>query len=140
MSVKTYTREQFRKDLQRTMPGFKWTVHKPSSLLIWDEAAKLHANATLAEVDALHMDATGTKSAGMNRIATLDATYRASDGYPFNVAVFGHGCRAPKIMDGSGKTLPQAFRDARNKCEAKEQFFGNGVRILAYGRVERAES
>lgn len=135
MREKVYTRAEFKADLERVMPGFKWTVHKPSSLLRWDEPTKMHVKVTLAEKDAHRMTATGTKSSGFNRVATIEATYLANILRPFEVVVFGYGCRGPKIMAGVGKTVPQAFRDAQSKCEERAQFFGHGASLLKQGRT-----
>ena len=54
---------EFRKELIKIMPGYKWTVHRPHTLI------------------KRFLSATGIKTSGFNRVSTLNIIRREKDDY-----------------------------------------------------------
>ncbi len=67
---------EFRKELLKVMPGYKWTVHKTSN--------------------AERLMATGTQSSGFNRLSTLHVTRADNGSGPwYEVKSAPHGTKSP---------------------------------------------
>lgn len=82
----------FRKELLRIMPGYKWTVHKPG-------------------VYGFYLSATGIQSAGFNRLSTLQVVVRLrKDAIEYEVKSSGFGKKAPWLSEATGCTLARALR------------------------------
>lgn len=90
---------QFRQELQKLMPGYSWTVHKPI-------------------VDFLHT-ATGVQTSGFNRISTLSVTRRLEgNSLTYEVKSAGFGRRSPWLHSYEAKTLAKALRGLQDHYEA----------------------
>jgi len=81
--------DDFRKQLNKLLPGYKWTVHRTNSKLI--------------------ISATGIQSSGFNRLSTLEVTGRPKNPW-FEMAGYGYGKRSSVMGRGCGSTLAQAIR------------------------------
>ena len=102
-------RATFRKELIKAMPGYNWTVHKPSPLCTDHNA---------------FMSATGIKTSGFNRISTLaierregPSDYYKIAGVEYRAKSSGFGVRAPWLGYGVGCTLLQALRSLQTHYE-----------------------
>lgn len=95
----------FRKELMKIMPGYKWTVHKTSNPNGFQSA-------------------TGIQSSGFNRLSTLRVTRREKDGivtYEAKSAPYGGRPRwAHTNTDGS---LARALRGLQDHYERQANYF-----------------
>ena len=91
--------KEFRAELVKIMPGYKWTVRRPS-----DNSGK-------------YLEAIGTISAGFNRISTLFVTRREDAYDKYSVKSSGYGLRSPWLSEYSSVTLAQALRGLQNHYE-----------------------
>lgn len=108
--------DQFRNDLKKIMPGYKWTVHKP-----------LFEGASL--------DATGIQTAGFNRMSTVQVTLVETEGSKtYTVKSAGFGAKARWRHTTTGRTLAQAFRDLQTHYEREEQEYRSLANALKAGR------
>lgn len=97
---------QFRKDLTRIMPGYKWTVHRSA---IYGFALN---------EKPIHLTATGTQSSGFNRMSTLEITVRKKSGkYEYTSKSSGFGKNSQWLLEYSGKTLAQSLRGLQDDYE-----------------------
>ena len=113
--AKEYTVADFRAELKKIMPGFKWTVHK-SNVLDW-------------------IQATGIISSGFNRVATLQVVRRSNPVRTFyTVKIAGYGKHGLFIREDQGKTLAQALRALEKYCECEWCKWGGAVGNLRQGR------
>lgn len=80
---------EFRKELVKLMPGFKWTIHRSISGKI--------------------LNASGIQSSGFNRIATIKVSWW-KDGKWYEVAGSGYGPHSAEMGRSSGSSLAQALR------------------------------
>lgn len=81
----------FRSELEKIMPGYKWTVH---------QASNDH-----------RLDATGTQSSGFNRLSTLVVTRSVKDGAAtYEARSAGNGTRSPWLATNADTTLARALR------------------------------
>ena len=95
------TANQFRTELKKIMPGYKWTLHKQH----------------FKDSDLV---ATGTQSSGSNRTSTLEVTHGVG-GYTARSA--GFGAKTPWQGRAHGLTLAQALRNLQTHYERKEQSY-----------------
>jgi len=95
--------EAFRKEIVKIMPGYKWTVKKPSSS------------------DVGYLEAVGTKSSGKVRISTLLIIRNERDGWGtrvnYTVKSSGYGLSSLWIATKTELTLARALRDLQNHYE-----------------------
>lgn len=90
----------FRKELQKILPGYKWTVHKKSS------PEKLFA--------------TGIMSSGFNRLSTVQVERSDKDGAIwYKVRSAGHGTKSQWAGTAGGLTLARALRGLQNEYKSK---------------------
>lgn len=93
----------FRKEVLEIMPGYTWTVRKPTSK------------------DGRYLEAIGIKSAGFNRTSTLFVIRRESDGMGtvinYEVKSSGFGLRSPWIATYKDRTLARALRHLQDHYE-----------------------
>lgn len=96
----TFSRDDFRKELVKTMPGYKWTVHKGFGPDVFD--------------------ATGIKSSGFNRLSTLSVVRRPCKwgGVEYEVKSAGFGTRARWLHTNVDGTLVRALRGLQEHYEA----------------------
>lgn len=109
--------DEFRKELNKIMPGYKWTVHKSSS------------ETTLY--------ATGSQSRGFNRLSTLCVERSDRNGVvSYSAKSAGFGLRARWLSNYQGKTLAQALRGLQNHYENVSQNYRTHAEALERGRNE----
>lgn len=109
----------FRKELMKIMPGYKWTIHRH---MPW----------------AKHLSATGIKSAGLNRMSTLQVIKREKDGYfEYEVKSAGFGTRAPWLSIYTDTTLARALRGLQNHYETMAETYSNHAWSLQNARKKR---
>jgi len=110
----------FRKELVKIMPGYKWTVH------------------TSRSSDRL-LVATGTQSSGSNRLSTLRVERRdnyAGSGKPrYEAKSSGYGTRSPWMYAAEGRTLAQALRNLQDHYEAMASKYHSLAGDLRVGRA-----
>lgn len=97
-----FTDADFRAELKKLLPGYKWTVTKSTY------------NSTKF--------ATGTLSAGFNRLSTLDALRGVStiNGCAwYEIDARGYGTRSEKTARGVGNSLAQAVRMMQDELWTK---------------------
>ena len=94
------TATQFRKELKKIMPGYKWTIHR------------LYGNSKLT--------ATGIQTSGLNRLSTLEVavfkTAKGEIGYKSKSSCTRKN--AAWLSEQEGQTLVQSLRNLQNhyKC------------------------
>lgn len=110
--MSTMTPAEFRKELVKIMPGYSWTVHKSSSVA--------------------HLEATGIKSSGFNRLSTLCVVRQDRDGVvQYEAKSAGSGTRSPFLHASTGSTLARALRELQVFYEqqaAKYAGHGNALK------------
>ena len=116
---KPMTAKEFRAELIKIMPGYKWTVHKGYG--------------------DTHLKATGIQSAGFNRISTLSVNRREQKGhvlYPieYEVKSSGYGLRAPWLSTYKDGTLARALRGLQEHYEYAAQNYRAHAIALQDGR------
>ena len=113
------TPTEFRKELVKIMPGYKWTVHKA------DEPDK-------------YIDATGIQTAGFNRLSTLHVARRENIGrimgVEYEVKSSGFGLRSPWLSTQTGRTLAQALRSLQSHYENMASTYGSHASYLQSAR------
>ncbi|MFA5377082.1 MAG: hypothetical protein WC455_15130 [Dehalococcoidia bacterium] len=111
-------RTKFRKELERIMPGYNWTIHR-----------------NRFQDTADYLEATGIQSAGFNRISTLSVTRRSKNGIPrYEVKSAGFGKRAPWLASSESVTLANALRVLQNHYEAVASNYARHAHDLQLGR------
>lgn len=114
-------REEFRKELLKIMPGYKWTLHKSSS-------------------PSTYLDATGIQSSGFNRLSTLRVTRRVkNDIASYEAMSAGFGTRARWAHSHTDGTLARALRGLQQHYERQAADFNALASSLRVGRAEYAE-
>ena len=95
---KAFTTTDFRAELKKWMPGFKWTVHKQ-------------------RLGSAFFEATGIRSAGFNRMGTMRIERCATQfGIRYTVKVDGFGKKGSWLNAATGSTLRQALRGVQENC------------------------
>lgn len=115
---------QLRAELQRRMPGYRWTVHRP-------------------DADGRRIDATGTQSAGSNRLSTLTVIRRlkpfGGGDYPcYEAAIYGPGTRGVAEFVCVATTLARSLRFVQDRAEAQARHWCGIAARLAEGRIAPA--
>lgn len=114
---------EFRAELLKIMPGYNWTVHKPSKYLSAGE----------------YLDATGTQSSGFNRLSTLSVIRREKDGaVTYEAKSAGYGTRARWLHTHKDGTLARALRGLQDHYEAVSNTYRSHAASLAKGRKPEA--
>lgn len=115
---KTMNRKQFREELEKIMPGYKWTVHKGHS----------------AEDKIIF--ATGIQSAGMNRMSTLHVKHDAYHDNDVHYSVSSSGFGKGSEIGGEERapTLARAIRQLQERYSERASFFGRLANDLEKGR------
>ena len=123
--------KEFRAEVTKIMPGYKWTVEKPD---------RIYGESSTASGFAL-MKATGIQSAGFNRMSTLHVERRDEAGkIEYEVNIADNGTRGPWVETAKGHTLARALRYVQDQCTAMEGLYRSCVFGLQVGRgkVSRA--
>ena len=109
-----FTEKDFRRELLKLMPSYKWAIHKQ----MFDGV----------------MTATGIRSSGSNRISTLHVE-RASNAMPwYSVKSAGHGAKAAWEGRNSDRTLASALRGLQDHYTKNESKFRSLASALEGGR------
>lgn len=112
----------FRAKLTKIMPGYSWTVHKPTK-------------------GATRLTATGIQSSGFNRLSTLEVTCSPRFGGEWYVArSAGYGKRAPWLMTNGDSTLAKVLRGLQDHYRRMEAVYGGHARALENGRRPEGSS
>ncbi len=115
---------EFRKELIRKMPGYKWTIHQ---------------NGPFHTVPG-YFSATGIQSSGFNRLSTLMVTRRVKGmDIEYEVKSSGYGKSAPWLSEYTDGTLARALRGLQNHYEAIASNYSGHERSLEYARRENVE-
>ena len=110
-----FTTTDFRNELKKNMPGFKWTVHKQ-------------------RISKEFFEATGIQSAGLNRIGTMEVERLRG---VYGVKVSGHGTKVPWISTATGRTLMQALRGVQDNCEWHARNFASVATMIKNARKKK---
>ena len=106
---------EFRKELVKIMPGYKWTIHTKASG---------------------YLSATGTQSSGFNRLSTLSVSRREQDGkIRYEAKSAGFGLRARWLHTNEDGTLARALRGLQDHYEAMANTYCSHAEYLKAGRV-----
>mgnify|MGYP007066218193 FL=1 len=107
--------KEFREELVKIMPGYKWTVHRSSD-------------------PKLYLRATGVQSKGMNRMSTLQIERREINGIEYIAKIAGYGTHSDWISTNTDRTLARALRGLQNHCETMAREYGNTASTLQDAR------
>lgn len=120
--MKTRNSGDFRKELIKIMPGYKWTIHRH---MPW----------------AKHLSATGIQSSGLNRLSTLHVIRREKDDVSteYEVESAGYGRRARWLSVYTDSTLASALRGLQNYYEGQARLYSNHAGALQGGRKRSKE-
>lgn len=112
----------FRAELVKIMPGYKWVVNRTYS-------------------SEQFMIATGTQSSGSNRLSTLEVVRRV-DGkaIQYEARSAGYGRRAPWLHCAVDSTLARALRNLQDHYEAMARSYSGHVGDLQRGRTQPQQS
>lgn len=114
--------KKFREELNKIMPGYKWTVHKNRLPKDWPLE---------------YLIATGTQSSGFNRLSTLSVDLRVRDGKKvYQVKSAGYGLRANWLATNSDETLARALRGLQNHYKHKADNYRCHEQALEKGRSQ----
>ena len=113
---------QFRNELIKVMPGYKWTVHRQTFSFNF-------------------LKATGIKSKGFNRISTLQVTRSdTNDDIVYKAKSAGFSKNAKWMAEHSGSTLKQALRNLQSHYEHMAQLYRKLENDLQSARNDHLES
>jgi len=109
---------EFRAALQKLMPGYSWTVHKPRI-----KGA---------------LSATGIQSSGFNRLSTLGVEWReeANGVATYTAKSAGYGRRAKWLHSNAGGTLARALRGLQEHYERVAATYRAHANDLDNGRSQ----
>ena len=107
---------EFRKELLKIMPGYRWTVHKTSN--------------------QKRLTATGIQSSGFNRLSTLQVTRTDKGGGPlYEVRSAPHGTKSPWAAEFGNVTLARALRDLQTHYQRQAANYRALAERLEKGRA-----
>lgn len=107
---------KFREALKKIMPGYSWIVHK----------------STFPEE---YLRATGTQSAGFNRLSTLEIVWRKNkDKVVYEARSSGYGTRAKWLYECEDITLARVLRGLQDHYEYMVSQYHNHADALIVGR------
>lgn len=112
--------KEFRAELQKIMPGYKWTVRKPL-----DKSGEV-------------LKAVGIKTAGFNRLSTLMVNRREKEYNKYEVKSSGFG-RAPWLGTYDAPTLAQALRGLQEHYEYMAREYSSHANHLKSARKEKVK-
>ena len=121
--------KDFRKELLKIMPGYKWTVHR----------------------NPYYLEATGIQTKGFNRMSTLrvvrwELQERFVSGedkkqyieyIEYEVKSSGFGLNAHWLSSYKDSTLKRALRGLQNHYKDTAQNYGSHAKDLEIGRITR---
>ncbi len=111
----------FRKELTKIMPGYKWTVHRG--------------------IGPGHMTATGIQSSGFNRLSTLQVTRRDENRIvTYEVKSAPHGTKSPWAHTNRDQTLARALRGLQDHYDRTANTYRQLAARLQEGRSTGGKS
>ena len=115
---KPFTADNFRAELAKIMPGYKWTIHRASK-------------------GAVRLVATGIQSSGFNRLSTLRVERTIERGVPwYKAKSAGYGTRATFLHENGDVSLARTLRGLQEHYEhMANSYRGHAARLKA-GRTE----
>jgi hypothetical protein len=114
---KPFTAGDFRAELVKIMPGYRWTVRRASK-------------------GATRLVATGIQSSGFNRLSTLQVERVIERGAPwYKAKSAGHGTRATFLHENGDVTLARALRGLQEYYERKANTYRGHAARLQNGRT-----
>lgn len=112
----------FRAELAKIMPGYKWTVH-------------MQPKYSSASQDHWPLVASGIQSSGSNRLSTLEVERRERDGsVAYTARSAGYGRRAKWLHAHTDSTLARALRGLQDHYEAMASKYSSHAGALKVGR------
>ena len=113
---------EFRKELEKIMPGYDWTVHRK-------------------RLKTSPLEATGIQSSGFNRLSTLEvARYEGDERIEYSVRSSGYGLRSPWLSEYRSSTLARALRGLQNHYETMAAMYRRHENDLEFGRKKHNQS
>lgn len=107
---------EFRKELEKIMPGYAWTVHRTTT--------------------AGYLEASGMQWSGFNRLSTLSVVRREQDGKTkYTAKSAGSGLRARWLHENEDETLARALRGLQGHYEATAAKYRKHAEDMKRGRV-----
>ena len=117
----------FRKELVRIMPGYKWTVQREN-----------RAISGITGISSLV--ATGIQSSGFNRLSTLSVSRREKDGIvEYEARSAGFGTKSPWMHIHKDGTLARALRGLQDHYEATANTYRGLAAALQRGRTDQSK-
>lgn len=117
---KPFTADQFRAELVKIMPGYKWTVHRASK-------------------GAARLEATGMQSSGFNRLSTLSVVRTTERGRPwYRAKSAGYGLRAKWLHENGDVSLAKALRGLQEHYERVANTYRGHAARLKHGRISES--
>lgn len=114
---------EFRSELVKIMPGYKWTIHK-------------------SNCPDKYLSATGTQSSGFNRLSTLHVerreAYAGSEHPRYEVKSAGNGTKSPWVHTAVGRSLARALRDLQDHYKWQAAKYRSLESDLQVGRAPKA--
>ena len=106
---------EFRKELTKIMPGYKWTIQRTST--------------------PEQMTAEGIQSSGFNRLSTLQVVRtEKADRVRYTVRSAPYGTKSPWASEASDITLARALRELQKHYESEAANYLQLAERLAIGR------
>lgn len=110
---------EFRKELVKIMPGYKWTVHRP-----------YFAGQT-------YLSATGIQTSGYNRLSTLVIVRREKDEIiEYEAKSSGYGLKSPWLSEYTDSTLARALRGLQDHYEYMAREYSSHAGAIKYARAK----
>lgn len=114
------SRNDFRDELIKIMPGYKWTVHRKN---------------IYAEKNDGFLSATGIQTSGSNRLSTLEVCRRDKDNMiEYTAKSAGFGINAPWLAKHTDSTLARGLRGLQNQYESMASKYSGHASALRAGR------
>lgn len=115
---KPFTANNFRAELVKIMPGYKWTVERASK-------------------GAARLVATGIQSSGFNRLSTLRVERRIERGMSwYKAKSAGYGLRAKWLHENGDDSLAKALRGLQEHYERVANTYRGHAARLKDGRAQ----
>jgi hypothetical protein len=111
---------EFRKELEKAMPGYRWSVHKSSNPQGFQSA-------------------TAIMSSGFNRLSTFKVIRTEKDGVVwYEVMSAGYGTKSPWAGKAGNLTLARALRDLQKHYEWQANHFRLLASQMEAGRKQKS--